>query len=217
MRERPIIFSAHMVLALLAGRKTMTRRIVKYVYPASFAVIGVRDAISDRDGAPSRLDIAPRDWELCPYGVPGDRLWVREAFQYCDVQLDGYEREDPVCVLFKADMKPYRCEPTARFIPNQHAEEWKIGRWRSPLYMPRWASRLTLEVTDVRVERLHDISDADARAEGVTPAPFTRAGRAADLLHVEAFEALWESIHGKGSWHANPWLWVISFRRLANA
>jgi hypothetical protein len=87
-------------------------------------------------------------------------------------------------------------------------------RWRPSIHMPRWASRLTLKATGVRVERLRDISEEDARAEGVTAAPFCKAGRPAGQEHVEAFEGLWRSINGAESWDLNPWVWVVSFKHV---
>lgn len=178
MRERPILFSGPMVRALLDGRKTQTRRVVK------------PQPVDPFDGAQLRTAVSA--YALagpCPYGEPGDRLWVRETWAKAGEQGDRVE--------YRADT----ADP-------------KAGKWRPSIFMPSWASRITLEVESVRVERLQDISEADARAEGVTPAPFTKAGRAAHLVHVEAFESLWGSINGPDSWAANPWVWVVAFRRV---
>jgi hypothetical protein len=230
VKERGIIFSAPMVRALLAGRKTMTRRMVKPQPPSVEAVrskAGIDFHLFTGHAGRSDFRVAGPVWAVrelmdgrepewrCPHGQPGDRLWVREGFQYCDEMLDGYTRDAPVCVLFRADMKPYRFEPTARFIPNQHADEWRIGPWKPSIYMPRWASRLTLEVTGVRVERLHEIAPTDVLAEGVGHLyGYTDSEPPIDA--VLRFRELWESIHGAGSWAKNPWLWVISFRSLVN-
>ena len=167
MKERPILFSAPMVRAILSGAKTQTRRIIK---PQPI------DSADDPIGAYT-VD-GGRSWR-CPHGRPGDRLWVREAFihepaDYC---------------------------------------------WKPSIHMPRWASRITLEITDVRVERLQDISEADAVAEGCEPirpelvqdGMIVRQGRSA----VEEFRLVWEQIHGGGSWEKNPWVWVIKFKKLA--
>jgi hypothetical protein len=95
-------------------------------------------------------------------------------------------------------------------------DDCEPARWRPSIYMPRWASRITLEITSVRVERLGDISEDDARAEGVAPVPFCKAGRRDGLEHVEAFENLWDRINGKrASWASNPWVWVVAFQRAA--
>lgn len=194
-RERPILFSAPMVLALLAGRKTQTRRLVKL--PRSMKGGDLERARADLlwgvtpglhvpmpDGTSQRL-YNPLGW---PEPV---RLWVRETFVY----------------RHKHDRYYYRADHP-KFDPYAH------NGWKPSIFMPRAASRITLEVTGVRVERLQDISEEDAKAEGVEPAPFCKAGRPAGLEHVEAFEDLWNSINGKGAWSANPWVWVVSFRRL---
>lgn len=165
MKERPILFSAQMVRALLAGTKTQTRRALR---PQPV------DPYTGRDlPAGARPDSLP----ACPYGVPGDRLWVRET--WCNgMTEDGY---DGVCYRASGDV----CVE---------------GRWRPSIYMPRWASRIVLELTSVRVERLHAITPADAIAEGVSS--------------LSAYRSLWESINGTGSWRSNPWVWVLGLRRV---
>lgn len=212
MKERPMLFSAPMVRAILDGRKTVTRRIVK---ARDLEWMDVHQGLREPDKA-----------ERCPYGQPGDRLWVRETWQFYDWTDDGQP-----CVRFAADNAskwPLR-------IPEEQAdrlteiwaglsapENYSIDnhardrRWRPSIHMPRWASRITLEVTSVRVERLQDISEADALAEGVTDdgslvtdlAGNDRGGAFA------AFAALWEVINGADSWDDNPWVWVVEFRRL---
>ena len=167
MTERPILFSAPMVRAILAGQKTQTRRI----------------AIHKRSIEPMT--------EECPYGKPGDRLWVRETH----MDLGG-------CLLYRADhgseVERASCAPRQRWAPSIH--------------MPRWASRITLEVTGVRVERLQGISDSDARAEGVDQDAALSMACTRGAARA-AYSALWEQIHGPGSWDANPWVWVVEFRR----
>jgi len=159
MKERPIIFSAPMVRAILDGRKTQTRRVVTF-------------------NASHRVQLAHKNWHIedpdailaCPYGVPGDRLWVRETWRGGDIICYG---------------------------PHYHAdEEWhKNAGWKSPMCMPRWASRITLEITDVRVQRLQDISEEDAQAESA--------------------KEFWDSIDGKSHpWSSNPWVWVVTFKRV---
>lgn len=215
MTDRPILFSAPMIRAILDGRKTVTRRLV-----TGHDVIEERD-----DGTPWPYyttwghgdDGSP--WMACPYGVPGDRLWVKETFAE-RVDIDG---KDPAqrsrakhYLMFKADGEDPR-DPD-----NFHT--W--GRWRSPRYMPRWASRLTLDVVSVRVERLHEITEEDARAEGVRELPLQEgkagawwtADPSASLAApdpVLAFRKLWDSLNAKRApWDSNPWVWRIEFRRV---
>lgn len=186
MRERPILFSGPMVRALLNGTKTQTRRV------AMHTVCGVRVARLAYDPAP--------DVRACPYGVPGDRLWVRETF--APFSTGG--------AVYRAD-KP-------RFSPDAH--EVVGGSWHPSIHMPRWASRLMLRITDVRVERLQDISEADAKAEGVEPIQCEPASLAfgtwkARFRYRDAYRALWDSINGKrAEWSSNPWVWVVAFERL---
>lgn len=136
----------------------------------------------------------------CPYGQPGDRLWVREAWQ----AIDGNER----ALRIMTEPHPSRgWIEYAATVPEGHEPP---PRWRPSIHMPRWASRITLEVTGVRVERLQDISEADATAEGVSAIPdeMRRATPRCD------FQALWQSINGPDSWAANPWVWIVEFRRI---
>ena len=201
-----------MVRALLAGTKTQTRRVVK----PQPDVVGrdVGDALPPVVGV-----FTPEDQRLgrlakaihCPYGQPGDRLWVREAWRApasCD-HLPPRSISDSEAVRFMAD-ETVGAEPG-------------FGKGRPGMFMPRWASRITLEVTAVRVERLQDISEDDSVAEGLTlskggmwcgaPHPAHGAPRQHyDARH--AYRDLWEQINGPGSWDANPWVWAVSFRRI---
>lgn len=201
--ERPILFSAPMVRAILAGAKTQTRRLVKPQPPAEFVAYNgghaaTRHVPSGRESfcwSLGRSDASQRFWPgmredlFCPYGQPGDRLCVREA--HLDLGA---------CYLFRAD---FNAEQERDLVaPGQ--------RWRSSIHMPRSASRITLEITEVRVERLQDIGEADARAEGVD------CIRAKVPTDRDAYRMLWEDIHGPGAWHANPWVWVVSFRRVGS-
>jgi hypothetical protein len=208
-KERPILFSAPMIRALLDGTKTQTRRVVKG-QPTDWAPIGpevfsqtVIDRHGDEQPGPDSYGAGNADgdcWIRCPYGQPGDRLWVRES--HMDLGAS---------VLYRADTNAE--QERALVAPGQ--------RWRPSIHMPRWASRLTLEITGVRVERLQDISEADAVAEGVTPKwePGC-SGRLMEALGgfsfrpaASAYADLWESINGPGSWEANPWVWVVEFKR----
>jgi hypothetical protein len=195
MKERPILFRGEMVLAILAGKKQQTRRLVR---PESFAGKWLADVKDDFAGA---CDYVADPGNNPPF-VVGDRLWIKETWA---ALLDD--------LTLRLDGKPQRGD-LVRYRATYDTREPGFV-WRSPLFMPRWASRLTLEVTDVRVERLQEISEEDARAEGVQPAPFCKAGRPNGMEHVEAFENLWESINGKVfPWSSDPPVWVVSFRRV---
>jgi hypothetical protein len=228
MKERPILFSAPMVRAILEGRKTVTRRILKPCRNLSIVnlaeaepSLGYSGRVNDPDswgyeflddGAPAPLS----DWrELCPYGQLGDRLWVRET--WCtDSSLDNQSPSS-----FTAWPVKYLADNAARTCGAVVGDT--NGRTRSSIHMPRWASRITLEVTGVRVERLQDIDEAGAQAEGCQAIEgakwHTFAEAAAGIpMHkhtaIDAFGGLWESIHGADSWDANPWVWAIEFKRL---
>lgn len=198
--ERPIPFKAPMVRALLAGAKTQTRRVVKpqpQNDPAKHHPIKPYD--NGRGGwnwVLSATGHGTRDPFPCPYGVPGDRLWVRESFWGCD--MPGYG--DTPCVVYDDEWVGREYKPAA-------VRPWgrKFGRIPS-IHMPRDASRITLEVTGVRVERLQAISEADAKAEG---SPLTSGS----YSHRGWYRELWGEINGPGSWDANPWVWCVDFVR----
>ena len=195
VKESPIPFSAPMVRATLDGRKTQARRVAK---PQS--------QFDGRDGILRRF---PRQFGS-PYGEPGDRLWVRETWG-----LDWYDNGNS-----RAWKNPvYRADPGA-----QPMDQGSPTPWRSPIHMPRWASRITLEITDVRVERLQEITQGAARAEGITDGGCLNCGESepcgcADAAPDarDAFAYFWHTMHPEKSvhgWHTNPWVWVISFRRV---
>lgn len=212
MKERPILFSAPMVRALLAGTKTQTRRVVK----------ARKDPDYGCHMSPGEIAGDEHPERLCPHGKPGDRLWVRETW-YCDdyrVQRGPYLKPDDM------DVAEARSDGTLCYAAdNRRPYEAEQPVWKPSIHMPRWASRITLQVTGVRAERLQDISAADAWAEGIPGAPPLG-------VHIErmdewvrwsdgvmrddprsAYRALWEHINGPGSWDANPWVWVLEFRR----
>lgn len=207
MKERPILFNTAMVRALLAGTKTQTRRLVKP--PRNRPAFVLLDhgngwwPYQSDDGESELCDDGMEHPYTCPYGKPGDRLWVREAFSgpHC---MDATDE----CVA----VRPSKWGEGSRIWywadGNPTHGDWT--RPRPSIHMPRWASRILLEVTAVRVERLQDISEADAMAEGVGALPIeTRhATPKAD------FQFLWESINGAGSWNANPFVWVVEFKRV---
>ena len=216
MKERPIIFSAPMVQAILEGRKTQTRRIVKTDI-ANFLEDGWEPQermYETRDG-----DIVPAH-TLCPFGQPGDRLWVRETWQITrnndltPSEVDGaikwYHNPDHMKVVFRADADP-----------SEDIDPWGRGKkkWRPSIHMPRAASRILLEITDVRVERLREITEDDAMSEGVLrKSPVYWQSYLGDnrntLSSRDSFWTLWSSIHGPESWSENPWVWVITFKRI---
>lgn len=195
MKERPILFSGAMVRALLAGTKTQTRRVVKFQGKDLETLLGLKNQAA-----------------CCPYGQPGDRLWVREAFCKIIGQSGGWIETD------------YRATYNHGFRLGDTLSLKK--RWTPSIHMPRDASRITLEITDVRVERLQDISEADAIAEGIErlddffDCPCYRAydePQGSDVVFpddpIGSYASLWTSINGPGSWDANPWVWVVEFRR----
>lgn len=200
--DRPILFSAPMVRALLDGRKTQTRRIAKFVETQENGLWHVRNSgggvlnASDDEVRSGGADYAPI--------ATGDRLWVKETWR-------------PIRCLSPWDIEViYNADGEHRIIRDGEFGErdWtmpkaaKIGNV-SPLFMPRWASRLTLTVTDARVQRLQDISEEDARAEGVQPIVDHGVGN--QHLHRIAFDQLWERIHGAGATYANPWVAAYTF------
>lgn len=202
MKERPILFSAPMVRAILAGTKTQTRRVWKLPRGCSwYAGHGGEAAgmVQDDDG--------PAWWHVseqrCPYGQPGDRLWVREAWR----ALRRFDSMPPLDIEWRS-MVAYEADtPTGDYRQAPHG---RMGKLRPPIHMPRWASRITLEVTGVRVERLQDISSEDSLAEGIYP---TSTGLYPGSPRA-AYRNFWEAINGPGSWDTNPWVWVVEFRRL---
>lgn len=226
MKERPILFSAPMVRALLDGRKTQTRRVVKPQPSAghSFAGFTTHSTHTPDEGkavwgaGDTRAQLRAAHRVRCPYGRPSDRLWVKETWR-------------PRASFGPWDLDiTYAADGEQRTIRDGEFGErdWTMPKAAatgnvSPLFMPRWASRITLEITDVRVQRLHDISDADAIAEGVDLERYVpvrdaggmhTCGEAEPTDPVQEYRDLWESINGAGAWDANPWVWAITFRRL---
>lgn len=193
MTERGILFSGAMVRALLDGSKTQTRRPVKGIDPDRLG-----ETTSKAQWAKVNRE-APESFGaryFCPYGQPGDRLWVRETWaphpDFPETARRAVYRADPEC-------------------------KYDVDRWRPSIHMPRWASRILLEIVSVRVERLQDISDQDAIAEGIGLNPCAAGvyltGTDETMPHA-AYRILWQQINGAGSWDANPFVWVIEFRRI---
>lgn len=209
MKERPILFSGPMVRALLAGAKTQTRRLAT---PGEFGASTWEQLPADLAAAWAR-DARPRHPR---FGERGDRLWIRET--WCLAHPDYHDEAEGI-----RSGRPIRDGRWCHYAASDDVDV-DDGRspWRSPIHQPRWASRITLEVTDVRVQRLHEISEDDTRAEGVDAWMESLRGKP-DYDHnarlgaypVTAFARLWDSINGAGAWDANPWVWAISFRRVS--
>lgn len=199
-RERPILFSAPMVRALLAGTKTQTRRVLKPQPQQNSAGLW---CATTRTGS---YQLSPDFMPMIVKISVGDRLWVREAHYLTD---DGdYERA--VCAVDADEVREHLA--TVERLKASHPQvDWsRHARLRPGIHMPRWASRLTLTVTDVRVQRLQDISEEDARAEGV--ATFAEGRTMRSISDAEIYRLLWEEINGSGSWDSNPWVAVYDFR-----
>lgn len=239
MIELPILFSAPMVRAILSGQKTVTRRVVK--------VPQIPEATTEFEGSPDHAFSAVaqrhRRWgfcvfgeteravadqlaSYCPYGKPGDRLWVREAW-LPDPDRDHDAWDDHHCTAYEWDGCGGKIKdvPPAMQKPEHciYREGWSGTDliWRPSIHMPRWASRILLEVTAVRVERLREISEEQARSEGISPLSTGRfhcghdeEGQITSKSPVTAFAWLWGSINGEGSWAENPWVWVVEFKRV---
>ena len=203
-KERPILFSAPMVRAILEGRKTVTRRAVK-IQPRTKGDIG-----SYGQGQPfiRHPDPTKRNPE-CPYGRPRDRLWVGEAWA-ADAQVDSIAPRD----LSQGEPIMYPADGCVRQTGCAMVSQ---GRGRPSIHMPRWASRILLEITDVRVERLRDISVLQVRDEGCEVREFWLFGADAEKrqqIAASVFGGLWSGINGQESWGANPWVWVAKFTRI---
>lgn len=228
-RELPILFAAPMVRAILEGRKTQTRRLLKLPpwwtggpERAAYA-LNLQSRNGDHAALGYFVDGRVRRRYVCPYGAPGDRLYVRETWRCEGSSFRELNTASPVYEYFinyQADDRtlPLRFGAQQKLTGKSHTVAGDIA-WRPSIFMPRRASRITLEVTGVRVERLQDISEADAMAEGVQHACGDVFGVDSLVppehdLPQDAFAALWEGINGAGSWEANPFVWVINFRML---
>ncbi|HIE6477031.1 TPA: hypothetical protein ACXM66_000290 [Serratia marcescens] len=230
MKERPVIFNSEMVRAILDGRKTQTRRVMKVQPKPSetrpgdfwFSSKKLESMVHVSDFTPGNSPIA--DCHLffqehcCPFGQAGDRLWVRETFAAFDAD-------------WKHPGKPHDLKdgPWPNIVYPASVAKIPDGTCRPSIHMPRWASRITLEITAVRVERLNDISVDDAKAEGVRALEnnFGSGPAYCDYLlpnlddtaewynrASDSFKSLWKSIYGAESWRANPWVWVIEFKHV---
>ena len=207
MRERPILFKGPLVRAILDGTKTQTRRLCK---PDHFG-----GSEMPPDSAMARA--IEFGGQKSPFGRPGDRLWVRETWQAWPVNVSEFDDSGPLSTESIRDRVPahfeYQAGPTD-----------SLGPWRPSIHMPRRASRIDLEITEVRVQRLQDITEEDARAECVDPMPgpvdVVDCGNGHGYFDPApparcVFEELWDSINGaRAPWERNPWVWAITFKRI---
>lgn len=247
MKERGMIFNGEMVRAILDGRKTQTRRIMKVQPSEDFTPMNMAletdykarwytPGVVDKDGylQPVSKEVFgvsnENEGYSCPFGAVGDRIWVREAFRVHS------RATDVATLVYKASERNSWTEQTHRVpvaVCNKPATPEK---WTPSLHMPRWASRILLEITDVRVEQLNAISEEDAQSEGVHTEVWDQTVVARNYavrdeffqfwsddmphyvemnqLYRSSFRSLWESIYGEESWKANSWVWVISFKRV---
>jgi len=243
MTDRPILFSAEMVRAILDGRKKQTRRVIK---PQPTGATSWLPHIEASGFYPDKISAKPERL-VCKYGKPGDQLWVRETWGAV------WPADEPVplrqCEIeYRADLPP-GCTDRPGEWPADEGNGPEVPKWRPSIHMPRWASRITLRIAGIRVERLQDISEDDARAEGCEARPFPgpwwqgyrdlgdgqlfhqqAIGEAApdwmiepkkmpptpwlDLSARDGFRSIWMGLHGPGAWDENPWVWVISFERV---
>lgn len=204
MKERPILFSGPMVRAILDGRKTQTRRVVKpqprQTPITNGSAVGSYDVWPNNDSCLEWDDVVADtayyvQAGFCPYGQPGDRLWVREAFATVESEAPAAGMEPSIGTVYRASYDEQR---DGQYLPGL--------TWRPSIFMPRWASRITLEVAGVRVERVQDITPEDAKSEGIEHLYAPR----------NAFANLWDAINAKRGypWESNPWIWVVEFRAL---
>ena len=186
VKERGMIFNDEMVRAILGGNKTQTRRIVEEKFYG-------------------RAVAAELLAKHCPYGQPGDRIWVRETYR-----VHG-KATDVATLVYRASVRNSWTEQTHR-VPVDVCNKPVSEKWTPSIHMPRWASRILLEITDVRVERLRDMSEADAKAEGASPAMYKITPP--EAVYRVGFGDIWRSIYGQDNWLSNPWVWVIEFKRI---
>ena len=229
LRERPILFSGTMIRAILEGRKTQTRRIIKpQPTEAGLKWVETKDGFSA--WVDKNLNYEEGRMRICPHGRIGDRLWVRETislesvpylelsslrnelknrpYKFCN-ELEDLDSHYEIAHYKATDPKPALCCENDGC--RQCGKNGEGPHWIPSICMPRWASRITLEITNVRFGRLQDISEDDAKSEGVSMSPKPVF---ADSSFKKGFEHIWNSIYGTGSWGVNPFVWVIEFRRI---
>lgn len=215
LKEKPILFSAPMVRAILDGRKTQTRRVLS-PYPPHYLRRDreFRHVTGDIWGSfPKSSNVSlKQDTIRCAFGEVGDQLWVRETFRILGPDMT------PIAA-YRASCADDSIDYSGKFGTYQI----KIEKWTPSIHMPRWASRIDLEITNIRIEQLQDISEGDAKAEGVEidTGPCDHRYRSCDDVgcfgptYKSSFLQLWEGLNARRgfSWDTNPWVWVIDFRR----
>lgn len=259
MVERPVIFNGEMVMAILAGRKTQTRRVMKQQPPDGWCPVnslGVADLVArpytkgvvDRHGClqagPDVFGVADETWgAVSPFGKPGDRLWVRECHaQVLEIDIPAGRHVGPIGTTgstARPDLKSryvYRSDGEMPNVQWHCLGDSQPVRWTPSIHMPRKASRILLEITGVRIERLNDISHEDAELEGIHHEVWDQTVVARnystqndffqfwdedlphyvemDELYRASFRSLWQSIYGDESWNGNPWVWVVEFKQV---
>lgn len=219
MKEHPILFSGEMVRAILSLKKTQTRRIIKFpIYKPVRYRPGITRIFIEDDLPGHKIPILTS----CPYGHIGDHLWVRETFV---LESDlGWDIKLPTDRPIKTITDDYdngeyhliphyrATEPEPNIVPEGQDSFDDRTRWTPSIFMPHWASRITLVITGIRVERLQEISEADAKAEGVKQVAINLSDNTDATPYKEYYRQLWDSINGKKHpWESNPWVWVIEF------
>lgn len=233
MTERPIIFNGDMVRAILRGEKTQTRRPVK-PQPATgciYSINGAHNAALHLTDAGCQVRYIPPTGRskdhllLCPFGQPGDRLWVRETWRLADPDGDDAVSEDvygPYAPFVGGNgSRKIRWRVIYRATSPESHPKYGKALWTPSIHMPRWASRITLEIIDVRVERVQDINESEAQAEGVRPA-FSHPGLDGVVSQPSyrwGFWRLWDKLYAERGlgWDVNPWVWAITFRRVESS
>lgn len=216
MKERPILMHARSINGILEGRKMQTRRIIKIpqVYLSSYGASIVKMSMVDGEALIEGWPKQEREMGnfgrcqriKCPYGQPGDRLWVRETWRPKPWAKDRHSHPE---VAYRADDKSGSL--------NQNLEILKklLPGWKPSIHMPRWASRLNLEVLSIDVQRVQDISEADAKAEGCQIPEVMHADEPIESYDYRTyFRALWDDTNGAGAWERNDWCWVVDFKRI---
>lgn len=236
VKERPVLFNTEMVRAILDSRKTMTRRVVddRALQLFDIAAMAGESNFNKESEKPDMRDMEYLA-SFCKHGKVGDHLYVRESYRF-PLSLDESSPKEIGEISMDAGYHRPWC-PTFYEADSSRTNNWigfecppKIatnGKLRPSIHMPRWASRITLEITDIRLERLQDISESDAIAEGIADQPVNCSHYGRKLAWrdyevegitrnnpVDSFKTLWRSINGKESWNVNPWVWVIEFKRV---
>lgn len=244
VKERPIIFSGPMVKAIVEGRKTQTRRVLDSKWFELSETSGhlrykeydpPRWHQGDSDGNgrylagsgpfdPKKQSDQRHAASFCRYGNKGDRLWVRETWADADCMYQSHANDVPGTIAYFADKSAIQYDlkiPRQVGVVDLASWNWNVLKRRPSIFMPRWASRITLEITNVRVERLQSISDEDAKAEGVDQAPYSPnriwiANPANSQRYIKTFRKGWDALNAKRgySWESNCFVWVIEFRKL---